>query len=119
MCGFGSAAWDRLFGAPRPAQLHPFSAIGISDRLAVSTPGDILLHIRADEMDLCFELATQLLKKLGAAVTAVNEVHGFRYFDQRAMVSLVNGTENPKDMRRSTIGLSARKTRRSAVAAMC
>src|SRR5580658_8871492 len=22
--GFGSDAWDRLFGAPRPAELHPF-----------------------------------------------------------------------------------------------
>jgi len=25
--GFGSAAWDRLFGAPRPAELHPFREI--------------------------------------------------------------------------------------------
>lgn len=96
VCGFGSAAWDRLFGAPRPAQLHPFSAIGTGDRLAVSTPGDILLHIRADEMDLCFELAAQLLKKLGDAVTVVDEVHGFRYFEQRAMIGFVDGTENPE-----------------------
>ena len=25
--GFGSEAWDRLFGAPRPAELHPFREI--------------------------------------------------------------------------------------------
>src|SRR3984893_4768356 len=25
--GFGSEAWDRLFGAPRPAEVHPFRAI--------------------------------------------------------------------------------------------
>ncbi len=89
-------AWDRLFGQPRPAQLHPFSAIGSGDRVAVSTPGDILLHIRADEMDLCFELATQLMNKLGDAVTVIEEVHGFRYFDQRAMIGFVDGTENPE-----------------------
>ena len=89
-------AWDRLFGQPRPAQLHPFGAIGSGDRVAVSTPGDILLHIRADEMDLCFELATQLMNKLGDAVTVIEEVHGFRYFDQRAMIGFVDGTENPE-----------------------
>jgi len=95
VCGFGSDAWDRLFGQPRPRQLHPFKAIGSGERVAVSTPGDMLLHIRADEMDMCFELATQLIAKLGNAVTVIDEVHGFRYFDQRAIIGFVDGTENP------------------------
>ncbi|HLU02409.1 MAG TPA: Dyp-type peroxidase [Advenella sp.] len=95
VCGFGSDAWDRLFGQPRPKHLHPFKAIGSGDRIAVSTPGDLLLHIRADEMDMCFELATQLISKLGDAVTVIDEVHGFRYFDQRAIIGFVDGTENP------------------------
>ena len=89
-------ARDTLFGAPRPRQLHPFSPIGSGERVAVATPGDILLHIRADEMDLCFELASQLVGKLGDAVTVIEEVHGFRYFDQRAMIGFVDGTENPE-----------------------
>ncbi|CAE1147424.1 Dyp-type peroxidase [Serratia sp. Tan611] len=96
VCGFGSGAWNTLFGQPRPAQLHPFREIGAGGRVAVATPGDILLHIRADDMDLCFELATQLLDKLGDAVSVVDEVHGFRYFDQRAMIGFVDGTENPE-----------------------
>ncbi|OWT63614.1 Dyp-type peroxidase [Candidimonas nitroreducens] len=95
VCGFGSAAWDRLFGAPRPAALHPFREFGAGERHAIATPGDLLLHIRADQMDLCFELATQLVGRLGAAVTVVDEVHGFRYFDLRSMVGFVDGTENP------------------------
>ncbi|UCF23609.1 MAG: Dyp-type peroxidase [Ralstonia sp.] len=95
VCGFGSSAWDALFGAPRPALLHPFRTVGAGERVAVATPGDLLLHIRADAMDLCFELATQLIGRLGDAVKVVDEVHGFRYFDQRAMVGFVDGTENP------------------------
>jgi putative iron-dependent peroxidase len=95
VCGFGSGAWDVLFGEPRPAGLHPFREFGSGERIAVATPGDILLHIRADQMDLCFELATQLMGRLGTAVTTVDEVHGFRYFDQRSMVGFVDGTENP------------------------
>jgi putative iron-dependent peroxidase len=96
VCGFGSGAWHALFGAPRPAALHPFRGCGAGARLAVATPGDILLHIRADEMDLCFELAAQLVGWLGGAVTVVDEVQGFRYFDQRAIIGFVDGTENPE-----------------------
>ncbi|MBN1083687.1 Dyp-type peroxidase [Pseudomonas sp. 1079] len=95
VCGFGSDAWDRLFGAPRPAALHPFREFGVEGRKAVSTPGDILLHIRAEQMDLCFELATQLMAALGDSVKVVDEVQGFRYFDMRSIIGFVDGTENP------------------------
>ncbi|MFP6561553.1 Dyp-type peroxidase [Paraburkholderia sp. B3] len=94
--GFGSAAWDKLFGEPRPAELHPFREFGSGERLAVATPGDILIHIRADQTDLCFELATQLMTRLEGAATTVDEVHGFRNFDMRAMIGFVDGTENPE-----------------------
>ena len=48
--GFGSSAWDQLFGAVRPAGLHGFREFHAGSRHAVSTPGDILLHIRAARM---------------------------------------------------------------------
>jgi porphyrinogen peroxidase len=94
--GFGSDAWDRLFGGPRPAELHPFREIRSGARHAVSTPGDVLFHIRAKRMDLCFELATQIMARVGNAVTAVDEVQGFRYFDDRDLLGFVDGTENPR-----------------------
>ncbi len=94
--GFGSSAWDTLFSGPRPASLHPFREFGPENRRALATPGDILLHIRAEQMDLCFELATQLLTALGDAVAVVDEVQGFRYFDMRSIIGFVDGTENPE-----------------------
>src|SRR6266851_4433109 len=94
--GFGSEAWDRLFGQPRPRELHKFREIRAGERRAVSTPGDLLFHIRAQRMDLCFELATQIMARLGPAVSTVDEVHGFRYFDSRDLIGFVDGTENPK-----------------------
>jgi putative iron-dependent peroxidase len=94
--GFGSDAWDQLFGSPRPAELHPFREIRSGERHAVSTPGDLLFHIRAKRMDLCFELATQIMSRIGPAVSAVDEVHGFRYFDDRDLIGFVDGTENPR-----------------------
>ena len=92
---FGSEAWDRLFGTPRPAELHPFREIRAGSRHAVSTPGDLLFHIRAKRMDLCFELATQIMARIGEAVSPADEVHGFRYFDDRDLIGFVDGTENP------------------------
>lgn len=94
--GFGSEAWDRLFGPPRPAELHPFREIRAGERHAVSTPGDLIFHIRAKRMDLCFELATQIMARLEDAVSPVDEVHGFRYFDDRDLIGFVDGTENPR-----------------------
>ncbi len=97
VAGFGSDAWDRLFGQPRPAELHPFREIEGQPHRAVATPGDILFHIRATRMDLCFELATQIMERLGDAVSPVDEVHGFKYFDDRDLIGFVDGTENPVD----------------------
>jgi len=93
--GFGSDAWDRVFGSPRPAELHPFREIRSGPRHAVSTPGDLVFHIRAKSMDLCFELAMQIMARLEGAVTTWDEVHGFRYFDDRDLLGFVDGTENP------------------------
>ena len=94
--GFGSDAWDPLFGSPRPAELHAFKEIHAGPRHAVSTPGDLLFHIRAKRMDLCFELATQIMARIGSAVTPEDEVQGFRYFDDRDLIGFVDGTENPR-----------------------
>src|SRR4051794_20744179 len=76
--GFGSDSWDKLFGSPRPAELHPFREFHSGGRHAVSTPGDILFHIRAKRIDLCFELATHIMESLEDAASVADEVHGFR-----------------------------------------
>jgi len=94
--GFGSDAWNRLFGPPLPAELHPFREIRAGARHAVSTPGDLLFHIRAKRMDLSFELATQITARIGNAISPVDEVQGFRYFDDRDLLGFVDGTENPR-----------------------
>ncbi|MFG2789612.1 Dyp-type peroxidase [Streptomyces sp. NPDC048419] len=93
--GIGSQAWDRLFAGPRPAELHPFRELNGPVHRAVSTPGDLLFHIRAARLDLCFALATEIMARLGEAVTVRDEVHGFQYLDKRDLLGFVDGTENP------------------------
>jgi putative iron-dependent peroxidase len=100
---FGSDVWDPLFGSPRPAELHPFKEFRGGNRQALATPGDMLFHVRAGRMDICFELATQIMERIGDAVSVADEVQGFRYFEDRDLIGFVDGTENP----RGTVALEA------------
>src|SRR5580693_1232562 len=95
VAGIGSDAWDRLFSGPRPAELHPFRELAGSVHRAVSTPGDLLFHVRHERMDVCFEFVSQVMTRLARAATVVDEVHGFRYFDERDLFGFAAGTENP------------------------
>jgi len=91
----GSDTWDRLFAGPRPRELHPFRTLAGARHTAPATPGDLLFHIRASRMDLCFEFAAQVMKRLRGAVEVADEVQGFRYFDERDLIGFVDGTESP------------------------
>jgi putative iron-dependent peroxidase len=93
--GIGADGWDRLTGLERPAGLHPFRELQAGSRHAVSTPGDLMFHIRATRMDLCFELAAQIAERLSESAVVADEVHGFAYFDERDLLGFVDGTENP------------------------
>jgi porphyrinogen peroxidase len=96
--GIGSVLWDRLFGAPRPAGLHPFIDIVGARHRAGATPGDLLFHLRGRRMDVCFELARLLVSRLAGGAVIVDEVHGFKYFDERDLMGFVDGTENPSGL---------------------
>jgi putative iron-dependent peroxidase len=95
VAGVGSAAWDRLFTGARPAELHPFQALDGGRHRAVATPGDLLFHIRAATIDLCWELSSLIVGRLAGAARIIDEVHGFKYFDERDLLGFVDGTENP------------------------
>jgi porphyrinogen peroxidase len=78
VAGVGSDAWDRLFSGPRPAELHPFRELVGARHRAPSTPGDLLFHIRAQRLDLCFGLAAKIMDALRGAVTVQDEVRARR-----------------------------------------
>lgn len=93
--GVGAALWPQVFGPDLPRELHEFRTIRGATHTAISTPGDLLFHIRADRRDLCFELERQLVDLLGDAVEVADETEGFRYFDARDLLGFVDGTANP------------------------
>ncbi|SDL69968.1 Dyp-type peroxidase [Microbacterium azadirachtae] len=94
--GIGAGLWDRMFDLPRPRGLHPFVPLDGPRHSAPSTPGDLLLHVRAHHMDVCFELSRQVMDRLRGHAVVVDETHGFKYFDERDLLGFVDGTENPE-----------------------
>jgi putative iron-dependent peroxidase len=98
VAGIGRDLWDRVQPDRRPNELRSFAPIKGAAHAAPSTPGDILFHIRSERPDLCFEFERILLDNLGACVTVVDEVSGFRYFDARDLLGFVDGTANPTSL---------------------
>ena len=103
--GFGAGVWNRLFEGNPPASLRPFRRLEDASRRAPATPTDVLLHLRADRFDFCFDLARRFRAKLGCSVSVVEEVHGFRYLDSRDLTGFVDGTENPQGDHRAEVAL--------------
>jgi porphyrinogen peroxidase len=94
--GIGAGLWDALSAGSRPSGLHPFRELAGARHTAPATPGDLLFHLRAHRFDVCFELAQRLTERLRGLAVVVDEVHGFRSFDERDVLGFVDGTENPE-----------------------
>ena len=94
--GFGANAWITYFDTlGTPLELSPFEEIKGNKHTAVSTPGDLFFHIRANEMGLCYEFASIIDLRLNGVVESVDETHGFRYLDGRSIIGFADGSEDP------------------------
>jgi putative iron-dependent peroxidase len=95
--GFGAEAYEGLFpGRKKPKELATFQEIKGEKHVAVSTPGDLFFHLRGGRQDVLVELASWISADLADCAYPIDETHGFRYLDSRAILGFVDGTENPE-----------------------
>lgn len=98
--GFSRKAWDYLFpDANVPKELETFTGLKGEEKAASmpATAGDIFLHIRANDSAVVFEAMYQCKRLLAEFTEVVDEDRGFRYFEGRAIIGFIDGTEAPVD----------------------
>ena len=100
--GVSRKGWDYLFpGAPRPKELEEFTGLTNQDDPSIAMPegigedADLFLHIRAQREAVVYEVAEQYRLSFKDFATVVDETHGFRYLEGRAIIGFIDGTENP------------------------
>ena len=96
--GFSRAAWDYLFPeAPVPSELITFEGMegAAEDAKMPASPGDIFLHIRAIDSAVVYEAVNLCKKSLREFTDLIEEDRGFRYFEGRAIIGFIDGTEAP------------------------
>lgn len=94
--GISNTGWDYLFpDAPKPAELETFTTLQSDDYEMPGTEGDLFFHIRASTEAVVYEAQTQFNRVLEDATTVVDETKGFRYFEGRAIIGFIDGTEAP------------------------
>ncbi len=93
---FGAPIYQRLAGDIFPENLGSFKAITGSDgSTAPATQGDILIWIQGGARDAVFDVAVQVDRAFGQAVSCALEVSGFIYHDSRDLTGFIDGTANP------------------------
>lgn len=103
--GISSAAWKMLkLKKIPPKELVDFQPIKGTKHTAVSTPGDLHFHLRGDHFSICYDMAIAIQKVLSPVADCTVEEHGFRYWDGRAILGFVDGTENPQGTKRDFFG---------------
>ncbi|MCM0582306.1 Dyp-type peroxidase [Weissella diestrammenae] len=94
--GFSNAAWDYLFPtAAKPNELETYTTLEGPEYTMPATEGDIFFHIRAANEAVVYEVVTQFMRFLKPITTLIDETKGFRYFEGRAIIGFIDGTEAP------------------------
>ena len=99
--GISYSAWLALgLPKPLPKELKDFQPIKGSKHTAVATEGDLHFHIRAHNQSLAYDMAAAINEVMQPIADCIVNVQGFRYWDGRAIIGFVDGTENPRGAER-------------------
>lgn len=95
--GFSNAAWDYLFpDAAKPKELETYQTVTGPKYSMPASGGDLFFHVRANDEAVVYEAMSQFRRFLKDITTVVDETKGFRYFEGRAIIGFIDGTEAPQ-----------------------
>lgn len=82
-----------LSGGVGAEELKDFPGYGKG--LAPTTQFDVLIHILSLRHDVNFSVAQAAMEAFGDCIEVKEEIHGFRWVEERDLSGFVDGTENP------------------------
>ena len=105
---FGNNTWRALSGGVGAEELKDFPGYGKG--LAPTTQFDVLIHILSLRHDVNFSVAQAAMEAFGDCIEVKEEIHGFRWVEERDLSGFVDGTENPagEETRREVAGIKNR-----------
>jgi putative iron-dependent peroxidase len=101
----GTNYWYELYPDNIPKELAPFPAMHCDDRSAPNSPGDLFIQVKADRMDICYSIGTEIIQLLKIHVDLYEEAKGFRYLDGRDLTGFVDSPENPRGMHKFDVAI--------------
>ncbi|MFA0443010.1 deferrochelatase [Vibrio sp. 10N.286.49.C2] len=101
---FSHQFWTGLTQA-MPSELKVFPELGEGEVHAPSSDVDVLIHCHSKRHDLHFYVLRKLMSQIADSVTIVDETQGFRFMDSRDMTDFIDGTENPKNEKRTEVAI--------------
>jgi len=94
--GLSNQAWEYLFpDSPKPAELEDFTQLSGGGVVMPADGADLFLHVRAEKQALVYEFVSLVMEFLRPHVDVVDETPGFGYFEGRAIIGFIDGTEAP------------------------
>lgn len=103
--GIGTNYWMELYPGLLPMELAPFPDMQCDDRCAPVVPCDLFIQIRADRADICHAMGIEVWDLLKMHVELIEQIHGFRYLDGRDLTGFVDGTENPRGLKKLEVAI--------------
>ncbi|MCP0886708.1 Dyp-type peroxidase [Ligilactobacillus sp. WILCCON 0076] len=104
--GFSNSAWEYLFpDAAKPNELETYTELVGPKYKMPASEGDLFFHIRASNEAVVYEAQTQFMRFLDKVTTVVDETKGFRYFEGRAIIGFIDGTEAPEVQKAASYAL--------------
>jgi len=94
--GLSNQAWQYFFpGAPKPQELEDFNGLSSQKTVMPADGSDLFLHVRGKTQAIVYEFLALIMEYLRPHVDIVDETHGFGYFEGRAIIGFIDGTEAP------------------------
>src|SRR5688572_22137713 len=95
LVALGPGAYAAMSPSSRPGSLRPFEPLRGRRHVAPATQGDVLVFLQSSRRDLVFEAMLRVRRTLPRGATSIEEIHGFRYLENRDLSGFKDGSANP------------------------